>query len=335
MCKEKFPLQEGQKFGMLTVIKLDHVKRGFTKEGWQHNRFMYLCKCDCGNYCVVDKTNLNRGDIISCGCYRYTEECRRKIGNGRRRHGKCTESIYSIWQNMKNRCFNSNLKAYKNYGGRGITVCDAWKNDFNKFLEWAESNGYKDGLSIERIDVNGNYCPENCTWIPLKVQAKNKRNTRLITYKGETHCLVDWAEKLGMNRGTLRRRLTETDWNIEEVFTKALRETHLRNITYKGKTQSIRAWEKELGFGKNTLYKRIVENGMGVEEAFKLPVKRQIHLTHNGETHCLKEWSLIYGKDESFFSRQLRKGRTPIEIFSELSKNNEKGEKIWKKSKIN
>ena len=111
--------------------------------------------------------------------------------------------MYNIWASMKQRCENENCHCYRYYGERGISICNEWKNDFLKFKEWADKTGYKANLTIDRIDVNGNYNPDNCRWATAKEQCRNKTNNHLETYLGKTMCLTSWAEYIGMNKGTL------------------------------------------------------------------------------------------------------------------------------------
>lgn len=132
------------------------------------------------------------------------------------KHGKTRTRLYDTWHHMKQRCYNSNDKNYKYYGGRGIAVCDEWKDDFISFHNWATNNGYKEGLTIDRIDVNGNYEPNNCRWFNRKQQARNRRNTRMITCKGETKPLAEWCEVLGLNYWTVISRLDRLNWSIEK-----------------------------------------------------------------------------------------------------------------------
>jgi hypothetical protein len=133
-------------------------------------------------------------------------------------HGKSGTTLYSIWKAMRKRCSNPNAPDFHNYGGRGIRVCEEW-NDFEVFEKWALQNGFSEGLTIERLDVNGNYEPINCEWITRAAQARNTRYNDNITFNGETHCLSEWAEILGINRTTLWSRLYNHGWNIERALT--------------------------------------------------------------------------------------------------------------------
>lgn len=125
--------------------------------------------------------------------------------------------IYKLWSHLKDRCYCKNNKDYKHYGNRGITICESWKHNFINFYSWALSNGYSDNLSIDRIDVNGNYEPDNCRWVTAKQQARNRRNNKFITYNGETHCISEWAEIIGIERKCLEYRVRK--WNdLNRIF---------------------------------------------------------------------------------------------------------------------
>ena len=139
--------------------------------------------------------------------------------NGNYKHGQKHTRLYHIWLDIKQRCLNPKNKAYVNYGGRGINICEEWKRDFYSFYEWAKENNYSDALTIDRIDVNKGYCTENCRWVSMKVQANNTRRCRKIEYKGKVQTLMEWAEELNMNYDKLRWRVN--NWkSIKDCFEK-------------------------------------------------------------------------------------------------------------------
>ena len=160
----------GKKFGRLTVAEL------VSKHG---NYSIYKCICDCSSILNVRSGNLRTGNTQSCGCYHKSQTSKAKKVHGfAKKH-----PIYSIWEGMKKRCYIQTCKAYKNYGGRGITVCNEWHNDFQPFYDWSIKNGWQKGLTIDRINNNGNYEPSNCRWITMKEQARNTRVNKLNPVK--------------------------------------------------------------------------------------------------------------------------------------------------------
>lgn len=192
-------VQVGMRFNRLTVIE-PLPKRG--------HYAMWRCRCDCGNIKDVYECNLLGNKSKSCGCL---------MKEVNTRHGNCDSRLYRIWAGMLDRCNPNNTRS-KNHGDRGIKVCAEW-HDYKAFEEWAVANGYDENAkhgkcTIDRIDNNGNYEPSNCRWVNNKTQCRNKRNNRLLTYKGETHCVAEWAEILGINPYTIYTRLHK-GWSTE------------------------------------------------------------------------------------------------------------------------
>lgn len=134
-------------------------------------------------------------------------------------HGKRRTRLYSTWTGMKTRCTNKNCAKYKNYGGRGIKICDEWLNNFQSFYDWAMENGYRDDLSIDRINNDGNYEPSNCRWIKMEEQASNKTTNHLIAYNGKTDTISGWARELGVSRCLLKDRICRYGWSVERALT--------------------------------------------------------------------------------------------------------------------
>ena len=182
----------GLKFGRLTVIQRSGTKNGHVA---------WLCKCDCGKTIVTIGNLLKSGKSKSCGCKKI-ETC----GDTHRIHGKSNTRLYIAWQHMKQRCCNPKNDRYKYYGGRGISICEDWMQ-FEPFEQWALSNGYEDELTIDRIDVNGDYCPENCRWVTWETQQNNKRNNNIIEAFGEKRTLAEWSKISGVNRTTIQKRI--------------------------------------------------------------------------------------------------------------------------------
>lgn len=209
----KFIDLTGQKFGRLTVIK--RAESRISKTG-QH-KTMFLCKCDCGNEICVSSSNLKSGYVKSCGCYQ--QECRIKNNTS---HGMSKTRLYKIWKGIKRRCINKNYAQFQYYGGRGITICDEWENNYLNFYNWAINNGYDDYLSIDRIDLNRNYEPNNCRWVDKFKQANNKRNNHYITYNGETHTIAEWGNLSFLTPKQIQKRL-RLGWDVQKIFTTPIR----------------------------------------------------------------------------------------------------------------
>ncbi len=199
----------GQKFGKLTVIERD----GSTA----YNKALWRCRCDCGNETFVVGSHLISGNTRSCGCSIKERAIER---NGIHLHSGTR--LYNIWKNMRQRCNNENVPCYRFYGGKGVSVCAEWEN-YTNFEKWAFSNGYQDDLTIDRIDGDGNYEPNNCRWVTMVMQSRNTSRNRIIEYNGETHCLAEWADILGISRKILDSRINRYNWSVERAFTQTIR----------------------------------------------------------------------------------------------------------------
>lgn len=195
----------GQRFGMATVMKLDHITERY--------RLYWLCKCDCGKEFIMRGDLIKAHKYLNCGCYNLEKRRERQIT-----HGYANTKLYHILYGMRQRCNNPNDSEYFRYGGRGIEICDEWNNNNETFLKWAIENGYKEGLSIERIDVNGNYCPENCKWIPLSEQCNNTRRTIRLKYGNKELNINQWARELGINKNTFWRYVRVKNYSIEYII---------------------------------------------------------------------------------------------------------------------
>lgn len=207
-----------QRFGRLVVTKLGEQKvlpSGQKMRTW-------VCTCDCGNTVTVYQQHLRRGDTKSCGCYRLENST-----NIHTTHGETKTRLYKTWDMMRQRCFNPNDHSYRYYGAKGITICEEW-NDFLAFKQWALENGYKDNLTIDRIDVYGNYEPSNCRWSDSYTQANNKTTSRYLEYNGKKQTITQWAKELNIPMETLYRRVTKLNWDIESALTKPVRKHFLK-----------------------------------------------------------------------------------------------------------
>lgn len=185
----------------------------------------------------------------------------------------CTR-LNSIYKNMKGRCYNPHNKHYKDYGQRGITVCHDWlsenrKHDgWKRFKEWALNNGYNDSLSIDRIDNNRGYNPDNCRWVTVKEQANNRRSNVVITYHGKTQTLAQWCNDLNLDYKLTRVRIRELHWSIKDAF-ELKNNPKLRLITYNCKTQSLSCWCKELNLNYDRVMQRIIKLKWPISKAFQ------------------------------------------------------------------
>lgn len=188
----------GQKFGRWLVIERAPDK--ITQRGYHH--IMWRCVCECGTEKAVRGKTLTSGESQSCGCLQ-----KELLSQRASKHNGFGTRLYAIWNSMRQRCNNPNHHAYHNYGGRGIQICSEW-DDYSVFRDWALSSGYDENASrgeftLDRIDVDRGYSPDNCRWAGMREQADNRRDSIIVTYNGDTHPLTVWAELLGINYQTL------------------------------------------------------------------------------------------------------------------------------------
>jgi len=198
----------GKKFGRLTVLEI-------LDERHPRNHIMALCRCDCGSDAKVIWTQLRSSNTRSCGCLQLDAMKNRRNPCSRRTH----PAEFRVWSAMRTRCTNPRQKHYQRYGGRGIAVCERW-NSFENFLA---DMGPKPSAehSIDRIDNDGNYCPENCRWATGSEQARNKRGNTVLTHDGKTLCAVEWAEITGISAWNIRNRI-HLGWTAERALTTPL-----------------------------------------------------------------------------------------------------------------
>lgn len=205
----------GKRFGRLTVVKKhDDPTKKYT---------LWECKCDCGNTKIARASLLKAGRTKSCGCYLPEHNYAMNTT-----HGWSKTHLYAVWNSMKGRCYNCNNHNYKRYGERGITVCEEWKNSFETFRDWAISSGYKNGYSIDRINNDGNYCPQNCRWTDVKTQNNNRRVSLMFTHNGKTQNLSSWCEELNIPYLRTWERIMHYGYTFEQAISLPKNKSHYK-----------------------------------------------------------------------------------------------------------
>lgn len=173
---------------------------------------IWHCVCDCGKEVDVRAGHLRNGHTQSCGCMH-----REMVTENNRKHDMSKTRLYTIWSNMKSRCMDPKNPKYKSYGGRDIKVCDEWL-DSTVFFQWALSNGYRDDLTIDRIDVNGDYEPDNCRWVGTKEQSLNRTDNHYLTYHGITQTMKEWSDAVGIKYSVLEARINRYHWDVTRAL---------------------------------------------------------------------------------------------------------------------
>lgn len=217
-------------------------------------RVYWVCECQCDAKTIkeVSGIELKTGRTKSCGCLRREVNIQKikayneAAGYESREDGELGTRLYEIWVGMKKRCYNTNAERYEDYGGRGITVCDEWLHSFSNFKQWALSNGYSSNLTIERLDNDGIYSPDNCKWATYKEQSLNKRNTVRVEYNGETLTLNDIVERYNIPYETVRARYYR-GWSIEKIIEKGASNAHIVLLEYNGETLTMHEISERYG----------------------------------------------------------------------------------------
>lgn len=291
----------GERFGRLVVLR--RVEDKVFPKGYKKPQ--YECICDCGNTIIAVRGNLLTGNTTSCGCYKKELDHKRFLKHG------CAENpdkLYQKWLSMRNRCFNSQATGYENYGGRGIRVCAEW-DDYIKFKEWAITNGYADGLTIDRIDVNGDYEPDNCRFVTIKEQNNNRRTTNFHTYNGKTQSEMKWAEEYGISYGALKTRLGY-GWDFEKALTSPVVHNEIL-IEYKGEIHPIKRWARIYNMSPSTLKGRL-DRGWSFEDAVNTSPRKSPFKTltfdYENESHTISEWSKITSIPYNTIKNRIKKG---------------------------
>lgn len=282
---EKFGLVEtkakaikvGGLFGRLEVLAVGQIP--FTY------RYYSICKCECGEVKRIRSDGLTNGNVLSCGCY-HSELLTM--------HGKTDSVHYSRWHNMMDRCYNEKCSSYKNYGSRGIEVCERW-HDVSNYVNDIK-DGYFDAAQLDRIDNDGDYSPENTKWSTASRNCRNRRNTRFLTHNGKTQSVADWSDETGIDLKLICERIDQHGWSTERALTEPVADRHenmlmaqkkrweghikvpkikpktgrkIKTIEYKGETMTIKQLSVIVGVSAKLLSKRLFERCWSLERAVK------------------------------------------------------------------
>lgn len=250
------------RYGNLIAINLFNEKI--------NGHLQWICKCDCGNTVIVPGVHLVTGNTKSCGCRKI--ETSRQNGSNNKTHGMTGTSEYKAWQSLRDRCYNVDSQQYNNYGARGIRVCNRWLNSFENF--YADMGPKPSSIhSIDRMNNNGDYEPENCYWATPTQQSNNKRTNCFHELNGEMLTVAQIAKKENIPVATLVSRLNRDNLSIEEAINK---KANKHKFTYNGVTKSLNEWAHELNIGYNKLYTRIFTLGWSFEKAISKEGHRRI-----------------------------------------------------------
>lgn len=279
----------------------------------------WLFRCDCGKIFSEFPSRVLSGHKQSCGCQRYM---------GNLVHDCCKDEFYHTWWAMMQRCYNKDHHNYARYGARGIVVCNEW-HDPQNFITWAHSTvGNKDNLlTLDRIDNNKGYSPQNCRWATIKQQARNRSTTRYETINGETKPLKEWCEIYGIDYSVVITRCNRLGWDIEDAIKTPKQDKNenlihsrpdIKKVEIDGEVKSISEWAKVYGVRSDRIYRRI-RSGMSPYDAIIYTIQNikcgNFCVKYHGETKSLSEWAKILGKDYKFLYQRIKKGWTPERAF--------------------
>jgi len=298
------PLKDLTSLKVNRLLVIDFAGRDGNKRNY------WNCKCDCGNITLVRQDNLINGVAKSCGC-RQLET----VGMRGWKHGVSNTRIVKILYGMICRCHNPKTPYYKYYGGRGIKVCDEWQHDSKVFYDWAINNGYKDGLSIDRINNDGNYEPNNCRWATQKEQINNKRQTqsqKYITYNDKTLNLSEWSKVLNISVGVLGSRVWQ-GWDDERVVSTPLGyDISDRMVNVNGENMNLTQAVKSFGAVYETVRSRL-SRGLSIDESLNRPLGAHKLVNIDGNIMCLIDATKYLGIPYRTFRWRVQHGWTKIE----------------------
>lgn len=293
----------GNVFGMLKV--LTEAESSITPKGRTKRRF--LCQCSCGNQKIISMDSLQMGHSKSCGCTSYE-----LVAKARTKHGFARSRIYKIWQGMLARCNKPNCNAYKNYGGRGIKVCEKW-NTFEGFYE-DMGPSYYDGGTIERKDVNGNYEQSNCKWIDKKDQSWNLRKNVKVKFNGQMLNLKELSELVDIPIKIIQQRISNQKWSVEKAISNHIRTRKL--FSFNGEMLTLTEISNVTAIHLRTLTTRVVDKGWSIEKATSTPVRKQggnIKYPFNGEMLHLTDIQALTGISKETLWARIFKLKWPLE----------------------
>lgn len=258
----RFNNLDEKKYGRLKVV-------GYA--GRKKNKTWWWCKCDCGNLVKKRSDSIISNHAKSCGCYQLEVMKKKGLIHGATSFNSNRKKLYAVWNSIKQRCLNENNKAYKYYGGRGIAICKEWANDFALFEKWSMTNGYRQGLSIDRVDNNKGYSPQNCRWATIKTQLNNTRSNRILEYNGVKKTVAQWSREVNISNSIIVNRLNR-GWSVKDALTKSSNISTW--IEYNGERLRLNEWAERMNIHRSTISSRL-RYGWTAEQALTTPSNRK------------------------------------------------------------